>query len=662
MIESSENKLIFTVGTERVFNFPILFYDRRDIRCYIRINDSERMLNDSEFSIEAKEDYSSGATVTLLIDPLPVGATLAIQREIAFDQLTQLPNNGKLPAKILEKSLDKLTMLCQQLKEKIARALTVDITATDVNIGDLKDSFVTSALEAAESAGEAAIHADNSAKAATLAERYKTAANTAALKSMGIPIGTIYPCLGNHPPDGAFLLNGQTIENCRRDYPEFWNYIAGGESAGIPVYKEFVMPVLTEDGTPGGDHFASRLEGDGIDLRGAAYMCFDGKSNSYPFVTLPADGAVSVIFYSPKLLKIESVDFTGDSLTRFRALLISASRDNVSWDPLYNEVAPEGYIFGGTALLPSPAQPYNYYKFTFQNRLDEVNHSYLPKEITLHGEELDHIIPSGVEAAIITNEEYEAQIDAYGVCGGVVINEESGSVRLPTWGYQAQLPATLKTRGNGTALGITDGVNFMGLEMASGALHAYTSLYDTALGTVPATKTGGANALGVTFDPDASGLVTEVATSPTHMFPWVIQVFNAPVPLSTQQAYALASALQTKAQTDLANVDSNIDYVVESWKDGSGGWYRKYRSGWVEQGGYTPSNTGVNTITLLVEMADANYSALISYSCTGDSTDTDGATSCPVVSDRTTTSIRINQTKKSNDSSYWEVKGDAATE
>lgn len=34
-------------------------------------------------------------------------------------------------------------------------------------------------------------------------------------------------------------------------------------------------------------------------------------------------------------------------------------------------------------------------------------------------------------------------------------------------------------------------------------------------------------------------------------------------------------------------------------------WYRKYASGWVEQGGYIDSNT--TTVTLLVPMKDSNY-------------------------------------------------------
>ena len=49
----------------------------------------------------------------------------------------------------------------------------------------------------------------------------------------------------------------------------------------------------------------------------------------------------------------------------------------------------------------------------------------------------------------------------------------------------------------------------------------------------------------------------------------------------------------------------NIDYVVESYSDDSGNWYRLYKSGWVEQGGYTTNN--IKTITLNKPFANTNY-------------------------------------------------------
>lgn len=53
----------------------------------------------------------------------------------------------------------------------------------------------------------------------------------------------------------------------------------------------------------------------------------------------------------------------------------------------------------------------------------------------------------------------------------------------------------------------------------------------------------------------------------------------------------------------------NSDSVIESGRSGDN-WYRKYSSGWVEQGGEKVIN--VKEHTLPVEMADTNYDVLVS--------------------------------------------------
>ena len=68
-----------------------------------------------------------------------------------------------------------------------------------------------------------------------------------------------------------------------------------------------------------------------------------------------------------------------------------------------------------------------------------------------------------------------------------------------------------------------------------------------------------------------------------------------------------AETLNGKADTDLGNIPANYDYVVESQEPTAGNgytWYRKYKSGWVEQGGcLLNATTGVHTITIPIEMA-----------------------------------------------------------
>lgn len=68
--------------------------------------------------------------------------------------------------------------------------------------------------------------------------------------------------------------------------------------------------------------------------------------------------------------------------------------------------------------------------------------------------------------------------------------------------------------------------------------------------------------------------------------------------------------LNEKADLDLGNILENIDYVVEFQKPTSSNnytWYRKYKSGWVEQGGLAVYDINPKTISFPITMADTNY-------------------------------------------------------
>ena len=71
------------------------------------------------------------------------------------------------------------------------------------------------------------------------------------------------------------------------------------------------------------------------------------------------------------------------------------------------------------------------------------------------------------------------------------------------------------------------------------------------------------------------------------------------------------------AHPDLrGRLDAIADHVVEVWTaaDGSA-WYRKYSSGWVEQGGTLPAGTTTTlTITFPMQFANADYTILKSFS------------------------------------------------
>lgn len=84
-------------------------------------------------------------------------------------------------------------------------------------------------------------------------------------------------------------------------------------------------------------------------------------------------------------------------------------------------------------------------------------------------------------------------------------------------------------------------------------------------------------------------------------------------------------------------------------------WYRKYKDGWVEQGGYMP-NAANTIVNLPVEMADLNYTAnkTINNDYSGN---TNGAQWGPVsIFKISTTQIRLNYGNAGNMQS-WVVMG-----
>lgn len=123
----------------------------------------------------------------------------------------------------------------------------------------------------------------------------------------------------------------------------------------------------------------------------------------------------------------------------------------------------------------------------------------------------------------------------------------------------------------------------------------------------------------------------------------------------------LSEALNDKSDRDLRNVDTTakadavIDYQ-EPTADNGYTWYRKYASGWCEQGGLTSTTTDT-TVNLLVEMADTNYS-IIATSYKADAGSSNASNNGLTVGQRTTTTFYI--VLQEQRAYFWQVSGMAA--
>ena len=77
---------------------------------------------------------------------------------------------------------------------------------------------------------------------------------------------------------------------------------------------------------------------------------------------------------------------------------------------------------------------------------------------------------------------------------------------------------------------------------------------------------------------------------------------------------------------------SEADYIVDSYHDADGNWYRKYSDGWVEQGGKCEENW--TQITFLKPFSDTNYNVTLT-----SGTDSGTANVSPAAKNRTTTTM-----------------------
>lgn len=120
---------------------------------------------------------------------------------------------------------------------------------------------------------------------------------------------------------------------------------------------------------------------------------------------------------------------------------------------------------------------------------------------------------------------------------------------------------------------------------------------------------------------------------------------------------AITEALNDKSDRDLRNVDNTagadavIEYQVPT-AENDYTWYRKYKSGWVEQGGYTSMVDAVATIALPITMSDTNYVLFVFQEKNADGQNVPGITA------KTASSFSINPSSSANGS--WQVSGMSA--
>ena len=127
-LSTSTNKITYTCnGTTNEFAVPFLFFADSHISVQIKTNDgqAQTLKQDDDYTLSGAGN-AAGGTCVLTAAP-ENGAELLILRDVPYKQETRYIDGDPMPASLLERNLDALTMMCQQLEEQCARAVAVDM-------------------------------------------------------------------------------------------------------------------------------------------------------------------------------------------------------------------------------------------------------------------------------------------------------------------------------------------------------------------------------------------------------------------------------------------------------------------------------------------------------------------------------------------------------
>ena len=262
--------------------------------------------------------------------------------------------------------------------------------------------------------------------------------------------------------------------------------------------------------------------------------------------------------------------------------------------------------------------------------------------------------------------DYESAISSKGWCDKIGYDSGSASFRVPKLTPYIVQKENIPVIGNGKTLGLTDGTWLGGLvnnQGNKGLLGASIGKSGIDVGEADSGHyISTAKSMGITTAPEKSGIIANLS-SVASIGRIMIQLFNS----ATDEAVATC----TSVLQDVANLNMG-DYVIY-WDSADStdhshakpgvttptdhGWYRVYKSGWVEQGGLVGNPNGqCIPVTLPIGMANDSFTAIVSGNTSGIVANYDAIT----CERRSSTQILICTTGQQGKGCSWQVSGMAA--
>ena len=218
---------------------------------------------------------------------------------------------------------------------------------------------------------------------------------------------------------------------------------------------------------------------------------------------------------------------------------------------------------------------------------------------------------------VVDEVEGSLRLPKYKLGGRVLVESKQPTATSPSWynlysdGWLEQGGTVILAQGAGTAV-LAKAFGDTNYNLVTAISNAPT----IDIGFIKAAK--GTDAIGLSclrsdsydrVDWRACGYAAETpANGP--WYPWVC-AYNAAIPASTAQAAEFQQSLTGKANADLSNCPTEYDYVVDSGVLEDGSWWRRHKSGWLEQGNSSPTGdqgfTLNKTINFPKPFADNTY-------------------------------------------------------
>lgn len=309
------------------------------------------------------------------------------------------------------------------------------------------------------------------------------------------------------------------------------------------------------------------------------------------------------------------------------------------------------------------------YEEAYQHLMDDGPTSVSVTE-TIAGTQITYLLAQDGHKIVLPEDENKviAIYNATGVAWYYIVDPINHRFKLPRVNpAREELIQTIKAKGSGLTLGLVSNAGYTGGLTTRANNNANLdwngSAYNTSVGSAVYGTGPTVGTIGVTTDADKSGIISDMTDS-TSVFSGKKHLYFY-VGSFTQTALENTAGLNAelfngKADTDLSNVLANIDFVVESQLPTAANnytWYRKYKSGWVEQGG--SGVAGNVTITLPIPMANDHYTATMPGTTTYSSTAGIGADA--IVITKTTTTIKYGTMSAFGFTFDWQVSGMAAS-